>query len=182
MPDCMREAYYSPLSPIEVELVQPELHPGLDPFVVLPPWKRRIAAIVRKLAPAYEISPRLALAVIAVESNFAWDARSDKGAAGLMQLMPETAVRFKVKRVYDVADNVRGGLAYLRWLLAYYRGDVRLAAAAYNAGEKVVDRNMGIPPFPETQAYVNRVLSLYGSETHPYAQEDVPPSPVVARP
>ena len=179
-PDCMREATLSPLPAPLFELAVP--HPyAPDPFAALPPWKQQIAVVVDKLAPKFAISRRLALAVIAVESNFAWDAVSDKGAAGLMQLMPGTADRFNVDRVYDVSDNVRGGLAYLRWLLAYYQGDVRLAAAAYNAGEKAVDKYGGIPPYPETQSYVRRVVSLYGSDRHPYAP-DVQPSPAIRRP
>jgi soluble lytic murein transglycosylase-like protein len=180
-PDCMREVTLSPLPAPRFEFTVPQPYAGPDPFTGLPPWKQQIAAVVDKLAPKFAISRRLALAVIAVESNFARDARSDKGAAGLMQLMPDTADRFNVERVYEVADNVRGGLAYLRWLLAYYQGDVRLAVAAYNAGEKAVDRYGGIPPYPETQSYVKRVMALYGSDTHPYAS-DVQPSPAVKRP
>jgi hypothetical protein len=179
-PDCIREPTLSPLPTPSFELVEPSTY-APDPFTGLPPWKQQIAVVVDKLAPKYAVSRRLALAVIAVESNFAWDALSDKGAAGLMQLMPGTADRFNVDRVYDVSENVRGGLAYLRWLLGYYRGDVRLAAAAYNAGEKVVDKYGGVPPYPETQSYVRRVLSLYGSDTHPYAP-DIAPSPAVRRP
>lgn len=180
-PDCMREAMLSPLPAPLFEFAVPHPYAGPDPFAALPPWKQQIAVVVDKLAPRYAISRRLALAVIAVESNFAWDARSDKGAAGLMQLMPETADRFNVERVYEVTDNVRGGLAYLRWLLGYYQGNVRLAVAAYNAGEKAVDKYGGIPPYPETQSYVRRVLELYGSDTHPYSP-DVQPSPALRRP
>jgi len=180
-PDCMREATFSPLPAPMFELAVPHPYAGPDPFVALPPWKQQIAVVVDKLAPKFAISRRLALAVIAVESNFASDAISDKGAAGLMQLMPQTADRFNVERVYDVSENVRGGLAYLRWLLAYYQGDVRLAVAAYNAGERAVDRYGGIPPYPETQSYVKRVLALYGSDTHPYTS-DVQPSPALKRP
>ena len=179
-PECMRQALFAPLPTPQFEVSALDAYAGPDPFVALPPWKQQIAVVVDKLAPKFAISRRLALAVIAVESNFAWDAVSEKGAAGLMQLMPGTADRFNVKGVYDVSDNVRGGLAYLRWLLAYYQGDVRLAAAAYNAGEKAVDRYGGIPPYPETQAYVRRVLSLYGSDRHPYAL-DIPPSPAIRR-
>ena len=179
-PDCMRQALFAPLPKPQFEISALNAYAGPDPFVALPPWKQQIAVVVDKLAPKFAISRRLALAVIAVESNFAWDALSDKGAAGLMQLMPGTADRFNVKGVYDVSDNVRGGLAYLRWLLDYYQGDVRLAVAAYNAGEKAVDKYGGIPPYPETQAYVRRVLSLYGSETHPYVP-NVQPSPVTRR-
>jgi soluble lytic murein transglycosylase-like protein len=85
-----------------------------------------------------------------------------------MQLIPDTARRFRVKNIFDTRDNLRGGLAYLRWLLSYYRGEVALAAAAYNAGEAVVDRYRGVPPYPETRNYVERVLGLFGSERHPY--------------
>jgi hypothetical protein len=179
-PDCMREPVFSSMSAPRFEVDVLDAYGGLDPFMFLPPWKQQIAAVVDRLAPKFAVSRRLALAVIAVESNFASDALSHKGAAGLMQLMPETADRFNVGSVYDVSDNVRGGLAYLRWLLAYYQGNVRMAVAAYNAGEKAVDKYGGIPPYPETQAYVRRVLSLYGSDTHPYAP-DVKPSPVAGR-
>jgi soluble lytic murein transglycosylase-like protein len=180
-PECMHEAVLSPLPVPDFQLDALESYAGVDPFIALPPWKQQIASVVDKLAPKFSISRRLALAIIAVESNFAWNARSHKGAAGLMQLMPETADRFNVASVYDVSDNVRGGLAYLRWLLAYYQGDVRLAVAAYNAGEKAVDKYGGIPPYPETQSYVRRVLSLYGSDTHPYAPV-AQPSPAARRP
>ena len=142
----------------------------------LPAYKRKIADIVEKIAPTYGIEPRLALAVIAVESNFNTLARSVKNARGLMQLIPETAARFNVRNPYDVRDNVRGGLAYLRWLLAYYRGEVALAAAAYNAGEGVVDRYRGIPPYPETRDYVRRVLALFRRDRHPYDPKVVEPS------
>jgi soluble lytic murein transglycosylase-like protein len=152
---------------------------GPDPFANLPPWKKQIADVVEKLAPRYAIDSRLALAVIAVESNFDRDAFSDKGAAGLMQLIPATAARFNVTRSFDVSENLRGGLAYLRWLLAYYQGRVPLAAAAYNAGEAAVDRYGGIPPYTETRDYVRRVLRLYGSDKHPYDVNIVDPSPVV---
>jgi soluble lytic murein transglycosylase-like protein len=150
-----------------------------DPFGDLPGAKRRIADVVNAIAPAYGIEPRLALAVISVESNFDPRARSEKDARGLMQLIPETAARFRVKDAYDVRDNVRGGLAYLRWLLAYYRGRVALAAAAYNAGEKAVDRYGGVPPYRETRDYVRRVLGLYRREEHPFDPSLAPASPVV---
>ena len=147
-----------------------------DPFADLPDWKRKIADQVAKLAPRYDVDTRLALAVIAVESNFEPGARSTKDARGLMQLIPETAARFNVKDSFDVGDNVRGGLAYLRWLLAYYKGYIVLAAAAYNAGEAVVDRYQGIPPYPETREYVRRVLRLYGKTRHPFDPQIVKPA------
>jgi soluble lytic murein transglycosylase-like protein len=154
---------------------------AIDPSAELPEWKRKIADRVAKLAPRYAIDPQLALAVIAVESNFEPGARSVKDARGLMQLVPETAARFNVRDSHDINDNVRGGLTYLRWLLAYYQGYVALAAAAYNAGEAAVDRYQGIPPYPETREYVRRVLRLYGSERHPYDRRIVAPSSFLRR-
>jgi len=79
-----------------------------------------------------------------------------------MQLIPETAARFNVKRPFDAEQNIRGGLAYLRWLLRYYGGDVVRAVAAYNAGEGAVDRYGGVPPYLETEFYVSRVLGFSG--------------------
>lgn len=105
-----------------------------------------IYEIVKILAPDYGIDTDLAMAFIKVESNFNPNATSPKNARGLMQLIPETAARFNVKKPYDPEDNIRGGLAYLQWLFAYFEGDVRLVAAAYNAGENAVDRYKGIPP------------------------------------
>jgi soluble lytic murein transglycosylase-like protein len=85
-----------------------------------------VIEIVRELAPLFEIDPQLVLAVIGTESNFNPKAKSPKNAQGLMQLIPETAERFKVRDAYDPVQNIRGGLAYLRWLLAYFQGDVEL--------------------------------------------------------
>ena len=119
------------------------------------------------------------IAVVAVESNFVPTARSVKDARGLMQLIPDTAERFNVRNPFSVNDNVRGGLAYLRWLLAYYQGQVALAAAAYNAGEAAVDRYRGVPPYPETRDYVKRVQRLFPREMHPYDAGVVAPSPIL---
>jgi soluble lytic murein transglycosylase-like protein len=134
---------------------------------------------VNRLAPEYGVSPRLALAVIRAESNFDPLARSEKNAQGLMQLMPETAARFNVYRPFDPAQNVRDGLAYLRWLLAYFQGNVSLVAAAYNAREGNVNRYRGIPPFPETRAYVKRIMELFGQAEHPYDATLTARSPVL---
>jgi soluble lytic murein transglycosylase-like protein len=148
----------------------------VDPFADLPDWKKKIADEVAKLAPRFAVDTRLALAVIAVESNFDPRARSPKDAMGLMQLIPETAARFNVKDPFDVGENVKGGLAYLRWLLSYYKGYIVLAAAAYNAGEAAVDRYQGIPPYLETRDYVRQVLRLYGNTRHPYDPRIVKPA------
>jgi hypothetical protein len=151
-----------------------------DPFAILPAQQQKIAALVTRVAPRYGIEPRFALAVIAVESNFEPKARSVRDARGLMQLIPATAQRFNVRNPYNVDDNVRGGLTYLRWLLAYYRGQVTLVAAAYNAGEAAVDKYGGIPPYPETRDYVKRVMRLFNRESHPFDGRIVAPSPIFA--
>ena len=119
--------------------------------------RKQIEALVRKLAPGYGLSPRLVLAVIQAESNFNTKALSPKNAQGLMQLIPATAARFGVNDVWDPEQNLRGGMAYLRWLLRHFNGNVRLALAAYNAGEKTVERYGGVPPYAETQNYVRRI-------------------------
>jgi len=129
----------------------------------------QLRALVDRLAPEYDIEPALALAVIAVESGFNRSAVSPKDARGLMQLIPATAARFCVHDAFNPEQNLRGGLAYLRWLLARYSGDVTLATAAYNAGEQAVDQHGGVPPYDETRAYVRRIGKLYGKSSHPYA-------------
>jgi soluble lytic murein transglycosylase-like protein len=86
-----------------------------------------------------------------------------------------------VRKPFDPIQNVRGGMAYLRWLLAYYQGDVTLVAAAYNAGEKAVDRYRGIPPYAETRAYVKRILEFFRRTEHPYDATITEPSPELPR-
>jgi soluble lytic murein transglycosylase-like protein len=139
--------------------------------------QKRIMAIVHKLAPLYGVHPGLAYAVIRAESNFNPMAVSQKNAQGLMQLIPETAARFNVTQPLDPEQNIRGGLAYLRWLLAYFKGDVPLAVAAYNAGEGAVDRYRGVPPFPETQGYVRRIQEVFQLPFHPFDARVTAPSP-----
>jgi len=134
-----------------------------------PPVERRqLVELVLREARAFRLDPRLVLAVIRAESNFDPAARSPRNAQGLMQLIPETAQRFNVQDAFDPTENIRGGMAYLRWLLAYYRGDVPLALAAYNAGEGAVDRFRGVPPFAETIGYVQRIRALYPFDRHPF--------------
>jgi soluble lytic murein transglycosylase-like protein len=93
-----------------------------------------------------------------------------------MQLIPETAERFGVKSVFDPAQNIQGGLAYLRWLMAFFQGEVKLVLAAYNAGERAVERYHGIPPYAETRSYVERITAMYRKVSHPYNAEVVEPS------
>jgi soluble lytic murein transglycosylase-like protein len=119
-------------------------------------------SIIEKAAASAAVEPNLLRAVIVVESGFNSRAVSKRGAVGLMQLMPATAARFGVTDRYEARDNVTGGARYLKFLLGRFGQDVRLALAAYNAGEEAVDRNGGqIPPFSETMAYVPRVLKIY---------------------
>lgn len=133
--------------------------------------------IVLRLAPQYGVHPSLALSIIRVESNFNTQAVSTKNAQGLMQLIPETSQRFNVTKPFDPEQNIRGGLAYLRWLLAYFEGDISLVAAAYNAGEGAVNRYRGIPPYAETRAYVEKVQRYYKQASHPFDPQVTPPSP-----
>ena len=150
-------------------------------FVATSAGQKKVVDLVKKLAPEYRVNPHLALAVIRTESNFNAKAQSPKNAQGLMQLIPETSARFNVKKPFDPVQNIRGGLAYLRWLLAYFKGDVALVAAAYNAGEGAVDRHRGIPPYAETRAYVKRILQLFQEDAHPYDAKVTGPSPELPR-
>jgi Transglycosylase SLT domain/Sel1 repeat len=168
VPDCLRPDPPPVESAAVVVQETPDAEPDLDDFVAATPRQKKALQLVNDLAPKYGVSPRLAIAVIRAESNFDPGARSSKNAQGLMQLIPETSARFNVREPFDAVENVRGGLAYLRWLLAYFEGDVRLVAAAYNAGERAVNRYKGLPPYPETRAYVNRILEFFGRHNHPY--------------
>jgi len=108
-----------------------------------------------------KVSPALVLAVMAAESSGRAGAVSPAGASGLMQLMPDTASRFGVTDITDPADNIRGGVAYLDWLMKEFEGDPILVLASYNAGENAVRRYEGVPPFAETRAYVPKVLAAW---------------------
>ena len=125
------------------------------------PGRVDLDALIRELSERYGLAPELVRAVIRQESAFDPFAVSVKGAQGLMQLMPGTAQRFGVQDVFDPAENVLGGVKYLRFLMDRYEGDTRLALAAYNAGEGAVDRYEGVPPYAETRDYVERIA---GSE------------------
>jgi soluble lytic murein transglycosylase-like protein len=119
-------------------------------------------SIIEHAAVFSAVEANLLRAVIVVESGFNSRAVSKRGAVGLMQLMPATAVRFGVTNPYDAQQNVHAGARYLKFLIDRFGQNVRLALAAYNAGEEAVDRNGGqIPPFTETLAYVPRVLKIY---------------------
>ncbi len=117
--------------------------------------------IIYSKSRKYNIEPSLIKAVIKVESNWNSTAVSRKGAMGLMQLMPFTAKEMGVKNPLNPEENIEGGIRYLRYLLDKFNGDLTLALAAYNAGPKTIEKFRGIPPVPETQKYIKRVLSIY---------------------
>lgn len=125
-----------------------------------------LVLVIHDLAPQFDLDPALVLEVVRAESNFNPRARSHKGALGLMQLIPATAKRFGVKDPFEPLQNLRGGMAYLRWLLQRFDGDVALTLAGYNAGEAAVERFGGVPPYAETQAYVGRIIQRYGKQRH----------------
>lgn len=162
-PDCMR-------------VVDDDIGSDVDEFPSSPA-RQKVVELIRHLAPEYGVSPRLVMAVIKAESNFEPAAVSPKNAQGLMQLIPETSLRFNVRKPFDPEQNIRGGMSYLRWLLAYFEGDVALVAAAYNAGEGAVNRYRGVPPYAETRGYVRRILSIFKKEVHPFNPEITTPSP-----
>ena len=141
-----------------------------------------IVRFVQLVAPEYQLQPHVVLAVMEKESNFDPLAVSPKNAQGLMQLIPDTAARFKVRRLTDPAQNIRGGMAYLRWLMAYFEGDLPMVLAAYNAGERAVERYRGVPPYAETRMYVRRILAaINGQRTHPFDPTVTAPSDVLVQ-
>lgn len=123
-----------------------------------------IQSIVEETASKYDVDPLLIHSVIQVESNYNRNAVSPKGAQGLMQLIPSTARRFGVKNSFDMKENVEAGVRYLKYLNSLYPNDLRLALAAYNAGEGAVAKYRNtIPPYRETEQYVYKVGEKYGT-------------------
>ncbi|MCL4496536.1 MAG: lytic transglycosylase domain-containing protein [Deltaproteobacteria bacterium] len=120
--------------------------------------------IILKASNKYKVSSRLIEAVIKAESGFNDDAVSDKGAEGLMQLMPGTQRQLNVLKPFNPSQNIYGGTKYLKSLIVRYNGDLPLALAAYNAGSKAVKKYGGIPPYSETRGYVNEVMKYYRRE------------------
>ena len=120
-----------------------------------------LACLIQQAADRRQLDPDLIHAIVNVESGCDPRALSPKGAMGLMQLVPATARRFGVEDPFDPKQNIEGGTSYLKYLLALFDGDLGLSLAAYNAGENLVLRRGGIPPFPETRDYVRKVRSLY---------------------
>jgi len=142
--------------------VEPE-----DQFPAPPPanvdFGVRYARLIHAAAQKHGVDEKLIAQVIEAESNFNAKAVSRKRALGLMQLLRETAARYGVANIFDPAQNIEAGTHYLKDLLVRYRGNLRFALAAYNAGPEMVDRYGGVPPFPETQNYVREITSKLAS-------------------
>jgi soluble lytic murein transglycosylase len=126
------------------------------------PLRGKYQKEIQEASVRYGVDSALVAAVIRVESAFDPWAVSRKGAMGLMQLMPTTASVLGVRDAFNPKQNIDGGVRHLRGLIDRFAGDIPLALAAYNAGEEPVRWHRGIPPFPETQAYVRRIMQLYG--------------------
>ena len=151
-------------APVTEEALAPALPAPQPVLAALVPEEvlaaRPFADLISTVATSQQVDARLVHAVIEVESNYQARARSKKGARGLMQLMPATARQYGVRNSYDPKANLEAGVRHLKDLMS--RFDLRLALAAYNAGEGTVRRYGGLPPFPETQSYVSRILQKVG--------------------
>ncbi|HEX5422345.1 MAG TPA: lytic transglycosylase domain-containing protein [Candidatus Acidoferrales bacterium] len=144
----------------DVIAIEPEeVFTPKPPAAVPPDISGPYAELIRTAAAKHGVNGALIQRVIAAESNFNPRAVSAKDAFGLMQLLPETAARYKVLNMFDPAQNIDAGTRYLKTLLDQYDGNLALALAAYNAGPQTVARYGGVPPFPETQRYVRRITS-----------------------
>jgi soluble lytic murein transglycosylase-like protein len=166
---CMRaaDAMAPPIAlATPVPLVRPAFHEVIEvrPVHAVAAGTLRYASLVEAASRAHGVDADLVHAVIFAESAYDARAVSAAGASGLMQLMPETARRLGVRDVFDPADNIRGGVRHLKFLLDLFDGDVELAVAAYNAGENAVIRaGNRVPPYPQTRKYVPKVIGRYRS-------------------
>jgi soluble lytic murein transglycosylase-like protein len=118
--------------------------------------------LVRSIAQKYRVEHTLIHSIIRAESNYDRFAVSPKGALGLMQLMPATAIQYGVKNVFDPRENIEGGVKYLKDLIKLYNGNTKLVLAAYNAGQEAVKKYNGIPPYRETKNYIYKIMDRFG--------------------
>ncbi len=163
-------ARFRDISPVKDSTCKPAM-PELKLVAESSANRRMVEGWVNQIAPRYGIDPQLVMAVIRAESAFNPSALSDKNAQGLMQLIPETAERFGVQDTWNPVQNIKGGTAYLHWLLRHFEGKVDWVLAAYNAGEGAVEQYNGIPPYQETQNYVRQILASYPKSHHPVPPE-----------
>jgi soluble lytic murein transglycosylase-like protein len=119
--------------------------------------------IIKEVAEKHGLEPDLIHSIIRAESNYDPNAVSSSGAMGLMQLMPETAKRYGVRNPFDPSDNIEGGVRYLKELSLLYSKQTKLVLAAYNAGQEAIRRYGGIPPYPETISYIEKVNAQYSA-------------------
>ncbi len=143
------------------QIVSIEPEDVFQPNPTPPPAAGPFSEMIRAAAKRHNVDEKLITCVIAEESNFNPRALSPQLAAGLMQLLPATASRFAVSDVFDPVENIEAGTRYLKELLDHYRGDIKLALAAYNAGPEMVTQYGGIPPYNETRNYVKHVTARY---------------------
>lgn len=127
-----------------------------------PQLKAEYDNLVQSIARKYRVEHTLIHSIIRAESNYDRFAVSSKGALGLMQLMPSTAIQYGVKNVFDPRENIEGGVKYLKDLIKLYNGKTDLVLAAYNAGQEAVRKFNGIPPYRETRNYITKIMKRYG--------------------
>lgn len=142
--------------------------------------REHIQSLISEAARHHQVDADLVQAIVKVESNYNPYAVSNKGARGLMQLIPATARRFGVTNSFDPRANLDGGIRYLKYLMSMFKGDLRLSLAAYNAGEMAVTRNGGVPPYRETQNYIRKIGELYPMRSVA-AAAGVAPEPQIVR-
>lgn len=162
-------------SPIRADWMKHGLSPRA--FAISGRAPANIDQLVEQTAIRYQVDPELIRAIIRVESDYDPKAVSSKGAMGLMQLIPATALRFGVVNPFDPKQNLDGGVNYLKYLLGLFGGDLNLSLAAYNAGEHSVQRSGGIPAIPETQDYVRKVTGIYKTGNAPTRAKAPPKEP-----
>jgi hypothetical protein len=148
-------------SALSAPAVAPEVEATFDEVVGTTPTGTEIDQHIREIAARHRVSPELIMAIIEAESRFDAHAVSRRGAVGLMQLMPSTAATLGVSDPFDPRENIDAGVRHLRAMMATFPGDLPLALAAYNAGEKAVFRHRGMPPYRETREYVNRIMRRF---------------------